>query len=302
MPSALEAHRRDITADEAARFFDGAEPDWSLALCPNLPRRAMVDRLADRIADYGGLERPQVTLLTGPGGEGKSMALRQAVVALLEHEPGLRVLWRRDDSCGITAEQLLTLPKRDKPWLVATDAADLIAKPLHQGAQTLKGAGRGDLRFLLAARDSDWRAGGASRLDWRPFADYDEELLSGLTYEDAKAIARAWASFGDAGLGEAAGQDETDLAQRLHEAALADAAVGEGALLGGMLAVRLGAGLRGHVMSLMTRLGDTKLPGGGSLYRAFAYIAVMHAEGLDFLSARCSPRRSAAIQRHCTRM
>jgi hypothetical protein len=230
------------------------------------------------------------------------MALRQAVVALLEHEPGLRVLWRRDDSCGITAEQLLTLPKRDKPWLVATDAADLIAKPLHQGAQTLKGAGRGDLRFLLAARDSDWRAGGASRLDWRPFADYDEGLLSGLTYEDAKAIARAWASFGDAGLGEAAGQDETDLAQRLHEAALADAAVGEGALLGGMLAVRLGAGLRGHVMSLMTRLGDTKLPGGGSLYRAFAYIAVMHAEGLDFLSARCSPRRSAAIQRHCTRM
>jgi hypothetical protein len=35
--TALEAHRRVITADEAARFFDGAEPDWSLALCPTLP-------------------------------------------------------------------------------------------------------------------------------------------------------------------------------------------------------------------------------------------------------------------------
>ena len=126
-------------ADEAARFFDGAEPDWSLALCPTLPRRAVVGRLADRIAGYGGLERPQVTLLTGPGGEGKSMALRQAVVALLEREPGLRVLWRRDDSCGITAERLLTLPKGDAPWLVATDAADLIAKPLHQGAADSEG-------------------------------------------------------------------------------------------------------------------------------------------------------------------
>jgi hypothetical protein len=219
--AALEAHRRYITADEAARFFDGAEPDWSLALCSTLPRRGVVGRLADRIAGYRGLERPQVTLLIGPGGEGKSMALRQAVVALLEAVPGLRVLWRRDEACQITAEQLLALPKGGAPWLVATDSADLIAKPLHGAVQTLKGAGRDDLRILLAARGSDWRAADASRLNWRPFADFDEEPLSGLTHEDAKAITRAWTSFGTAGLGEAAGQDETEPAQRLHRAALA---------------------------------------------------------------------------------
>jgi hypothetical protein len=92
------------------------------------------------------------------------------------------------------------------------------------------------------------------------------------------------------------------LAKRLHDAALADAAIGEGALLGGMLTVRLGAGLRGHIKSLMERLDAKKIPGGGSLYTAFAYLAVMHAErAWTFCPAQSSPRRSAAMRRHCKR-
>lgn len=298
----LQAYRRDITPDEAARFFDGAEPDWSLAQCPTLPRRAVVGSLADRVVGYRGLERPQVTLLIGPGGEGKSMALRQAVVALLERVPNLRVLWRRDDGSGLTADQLMALPPGEAPWLVATDAADLVAKPLHRAVQSLNGAGRSDVRFLLAARDSDWRAGGASRLDWRPHADYHEQPLSGLTLDDAGLITTSWASFGEAGLGEAAGADGATLAKRLYDAAVADASIGEGALLGGMLAVRLGEGLRGHVKSLMERLDATKIPGGGSLYTAFAYLAVMHAEGLAFLSrpvlAEALGCDAASLQKH----
>lgn len=55
-------------------------------------------------------------------------------------------------------------------------------------------------------------------------------------------------------------------------------------MLGGVLQVRKGDGLRTHVRSLLDRLDETKLAGGGSLYLAFAYIAAMHAEGLRFLS------------------
>jgi hypothetical protein len=42
----LDAMRRAITPAEAERFFDGAEPDWGFALCPKLPRRALVAALA----------------------------------------------------------------------------------------------------------------------------------------------------------------------------------------------------------------------------------------------------------------
>lgn len=281
----MQALKRDITSYEAARFFDGAEPDWALAQSPALPPRAVVGTLTDRIVQYCGLERPQVTLLIGPSGEGKSMALRQAVVASLKRAPNLRVLWRRDDdSSSITPEQIMALPMGDAPWLVATDAADLVAMPLHRSVQHLKGAGRSDVRFLLAARDCDWRAGGASRLDWRPYADYLEQLLSGLTLEDAELITTSWANFGAAGLGAAAGEDGAALAKHLYDATLDDAVTGGSSLLGGMLAVRIGEDLRGHVKSLMLRLGATKIPGGGSLCTAFEYLALMHAEGLDFLS------------------
>ncbi|WP_104423138.1 P-loop NTPase [Methylobacter tundripaludum] len=159
----LENHRRDISADEAERFFDGAEPDWSLALCSDLPRRAVVESLVERIATYQGKERPLVVLLTGPGGEGKSMAGRQTVVGLFERDPGLRVLWRNDDAATLTAEQLLNLPQGSSPWLVDTDASDLSAKSLCEAMKALSKAGRSDVRFLLTARESDWRsAGGAS--------------------------------------------------------------------------------------------------------------------------------------------
>lgn len=280
----LQAYQREILPDEAGRFFDGAEPDWSVAQCPALPRRAVVERLVSRVAEYRGLEMPQVTLLIGPGGEGKSMALRQAVVALLEWIPNFRVLWRRDDSSSITGDQLMALPVGEAPWVVVTDAADLICTPLYGGIQTLKRGGRSDIRFLLASRDSDWRASGATRLDWHRIARYHEEPLSGLNGDDAALIAKAWTTFGETGLGETFGEDIAALAKQLEESALVDAAIGEGALLGGMLAMRYGKGLQGHVKSLMERLAKISVLGGENLCTAFKYMAVMHAEGLKFLS------------------
>ncbi|PPK73414.1 3',5'-cyclic AMP phosphodiesterase CpdA [Methylobacter tundripaludum] len=281
--AALESHRRDIAADEAERFFDGAEPDWSLALCSYLPRRTVVDCLVERIATYQGKERPLVVLLTGPGGEGKSMAGRQTVVGLFERDPDLRVLWRNDDTASLAPEQLLSLPQGSS-WLVATDAADLTAKALYQAMEALSVAGRSDVRFLLTARESDWRAAGGASLTWVNRADFQQETLSGLTEADASVIAGAWLKFGRVDCqGDAAG-NQGELSQRLFNAAKAEASLGEGALLGGVLVIRKGEGLRAHVRSLLDRLQEISLANGNSLYTAFGYIAAMHAEGLDFLS------------------
>lgn len=284
--AALARLQRAVSTEEASRFFDGAEPDWALAQCPDLPRRAVVGALVDKIAAYQSQERPLVVLLTGPGGEGKSMALRQAVVGLLEREPKLRVLWRDDDEAVMNAELLRGLPKDGTPWLIATDTADMLARPLSRLPDILKSAKRGDVRWLLAVRESDWLAAGGFKmeLDLRRCAEYAPEILSGLSEADAQQIAGAWLKFAAADGDIDGTASPSDLSRRLFQAAKAEAKQGEGALLGGVLQVRKGDGLRAHVRSLLDRLGETKLAGGGSLYAAFAYIAAMHAEGLRFLS------------------
>jgi hypothetical protein len=282
--AALQARLRDVTADTAAGFFDGAEPDWAIAQSSVFPRRGVVSSLCGRIAQHREMERSQVTLLIGPGGEGKSMALRQAIVSLVERVPNLGVLWRLSESSSITADQLLALPVKEGSWIVATDSADLVAIPLHAACKALSKAGRSDIAFLLASRDSDWRASGASRLDWRLHSHYHEEPLSGLSLEDAKLITSCWETFGATGLCEATGESGDNLAKRLQQAAIAEASAGEGALLGGMLALRHGRGLRGHVKSLLDRLAAIPVSGSGSVFTAFRYISAMHAEGFNFLS------------------
>lgn len=274
----LESQRREIAPEEAERFFDGAEPDWSLALCPKLPRRALVRRLADQIAGYRGQERPLVLLLTGPGGEGKSMVLRQTLLALLERDQDIRVLWHVEDTRNVPGGLADGLP--EGPWVIATDAADLTAKALLQLVAALRWAKRTDVRLLLCARDTDWRASGAARLEWYRHADWRSEHLSGLSEDDALLIATAWTALDGAGL---AG-DPAAKAAELYAAAKREAAVAEGSLLGAALAVRRGDGLRDHVRRLLDRLAEQRLPSGGTLYDAFGCIAAMHAEGLDFLS------------------
>ena len=237
-----------------------------------------MQKLADQVAGYQGGERPLVLLLSGPGGEGKSMVLRQTLSVLLGEDADLNVLWHADDTRDIPAGLPDQLP--DGSWVIATDAADLTARSLLQLVAELHRSKRTEVRLLLCARDTDWRASGSAKLEWHRHADCRMEQLSGLSEADATLIATAWAELDGSGT---AGDPATKAAE-LYEAAKREAAVEEGSLLGGALAVRRGEGLREHVHRLLDRLGEHPLPSGGTLYHAFGYIAVMHAEGLDFLS------------------
>jgi len=95
-----------MTPEEAGRFFDGAEPEWAHALCPHLPRRALIAGLVGRVLAHRSAERRLAPLLIGPGGEGKTMALRQTVVDCLAADPNLRVLWRADKRPPSTRRRL----------------------------------------------------------------------------------------------------------------------------------------------------------------------------------------------------
>lgn len=282
----FKTYRREVSDDEAKRFFDGADPDWGIATSPHLPRRKLVSLITQRLKEDRARKLPLVLLLIGPGGEGKSTALRQAAYEFSEENASVKVLWHHDDNQTIPHDFLCKLPNEASTWLVVSDQADLIAKQLQVSLSTTSHTPRSDVRFLLATRQSDWRMAGGAMLDWRKCAELQEIPMSGLDEQDARAIANAWIHFeGATNSGEIEDLGYAEhLAQRLLHATRQDATVSEGSLLGGALAVRHGSGLRAHVRLLIDRLSADESTSAISLYRAFAYVAAMHSLRLDFLS------------------
>lgn len=281
----LEQHRKEPVRDQLLSFFDGRIPDWEIALCPGVPRRAMVETVVSRMAPAAKFPaKPYVALLTGAGGEGKSTAFRQAVAELVEKN-GWKALWRQSESLGITPEQVMALPHADHPWLIATDDADRRATDLLAVAKALHTAGRTDVHFLLACRETDWRAVfPGNDLAWEKVAEVLRLPMRGLAEGDAVKIVKAWGALGVDGLGELADRTEEAAIRELVEAARAEAIdTRNGAFLGAMLRVRVGDDIKEYVRRLMRPLRERPAPG-GTLLDAYAHIAGMHAENLLFLS------------------
>lgn len=281
----LEQHRKEPARDELLSFFDGRIPDWEVALFSGVPRRAMVETVVSRIAPAAKFPaKPYVALLTGAGGEGKSTAFRQALAELVEKN-GWKALWRQSESLGITSEQVMALPRAEHPWLIATDDADRCATALLDAAKALHAAGRTDVHFLLACRETDWRAEfPGNDLPWEKVAEVLRLPMRGLAEGDATKIVKAWGALSEDGLGKLAGRTEEEATRALVEAARSEAAdTRNGAFLGAMLRVRVGEDIKEYVRRLMRPLRDRPAPG-GTLLDAYAHIAGMHAENLLFLS------------------
>jgi len=284
--SVLHEYCREIGALEAQRFFDGAEPDWALALSPEFPVREQAKELLEKVVNFKGTDRPQVALLLGPTAEGKSMALRQIVSAALKQKPEMQVLWHQDETIALDVEAFQNFLTADKCWLIASDHGDMIAGNLVKLATCLKRAGRGNVQFVIAAHDSDWKLAGGDRQTWYLFSQFDQARLSGLLPQDAISIASTWLHF-RASASDKSLQSLTPehLAGRLLEAA-EDDSKDEGALFGALLTLRHGRDLRAHIRLLLQKFDGIELSYGGTVGAVFRLIAAMHAEGLDFLSSK----------------
>lgn len=282
----LQKYSREIASADAQAFFDGAEPDWALAMSPHFPVREQAKVLLESVAHFKGIDRPHIALVRGPTAEGKSMALRQIVLAALGANPHLQVLWHQDETAGINAQAFQRVLTADKDWLIATDHGDMIVKDLVGLAQNLKRAGRGNVQFVIAAHDSDWKIAKGEAVPWYTFSRFEEARLSGLSKADAISLATAWQQFG-ASACDASLHNLTPelLAEQLLEAAKGELG-DEGALFGALLTLRHGRDLRAHVRTLTQKLDGMSLSVGGTVGDAFRLIAAMHAEGLDFLSSK----------------
>jgi hypothetical protein len=208
----------------------------------------------------------------------------QAAYRILEENPTWKILRRSDESETLNPSQFLDLLKANHRWLLVIDDADNAAKGIVGMIEQLSQEAKKGVDFLLACRDSDWVASGASRLPWFQLCSFHEERLSGLDPDDATAIVATWETFGHAGLGQLSAVDTARRASSLISAARHEATSPDGAFFGALLKVRFGEDLKKHALVLLDRLASRPIPSGGTLQDALALVAAMHSEGLEFLS------------------
>ena len=282
-PEDLAEHREPLDAKVALRYFDGAVPDWHTALSASIPRRHIVGDLVNRLLHADSAGRSIVALLLAAGCEGKTTALLQAAFRIVEGKNDWRILQRRDESQPLVPDEILPVLTQDYKWLLLLDEANHAATDLHALIHRLPSALHGRVHALLTCRDTDWLSSPAANLHWTG-ADFSRDHLRGLDSTDAQAIVQSWQAFGDAGMGDLAKVPALERATLLERRAKDEAKAKDGAFFGALLAVRSGSDLRAHARLLLERLGLRKIPGGGTLRDSLAYIAAMHAEGLEFLS------------------
>jgi hypothetical protein len=268
------------------QFFDGILPTWQLALARGVQPRAVAERLANRFrAIHAGAAKPQVVLLAGAGGEGKSTAVLHAAAALIEDTQQAWTCLHRQASNAVLPEDTFTkLPTRpDHAWVVVIDDADNIGPAVL--AAVKKVAARTDVHLLLAARDAEWHLKRLVPGMWQPFADFHTESLAGLDQEDARRIVAGWVAWGDEAMGKLKGRNEGDAITALLGHARDFATRKEdGELLGALLVTRQGEDMRAHVRTLINGLGRNPVFKSCSLRDIYTMVAVMHAENQLYLS------------------
>ncbi len=279
----LKSLASELTAEQALSFFDGRAPIWREALAPQIPRREIVHKLGevlDASRKMGGL---QVTLLIGAAGEGKTTSLLQTVCDLINSGNDWHILWHDDPNTPLPAKYIADLPVGGS-WLIVSDDAEIIARRVYEATQSL--AERKDIQFLLCCRDTDWKAEAADRFDWRHYnVKFFEVPLRGLSPDDAEQVVVAWSKYGKEGLRQLNDLTAKDASLRLIQAAKTEETNrSEGTFFGAVLQVRLGDGFKDHIRNLLEKLRSRSVRDNKTLRDAFAYIAAMHAEKLQFLS------------------
>jgi metallophosphoesterase superfamily enzyme len=272
--------------NEMVQFFDGILPTWRFALARGVQPRAIAGRLASRLhAIHAGAAKPQVVLLAGAGGEGKSTAALHAAAALVEDtQQAWTCLHRQAANAELPEDTFAKLPTRsDHAWVVVIDDADNIGPAILVAVK--KVAARTDVHLLLAARDAEWHLKRLVPGMWQPFADFHTEPLAGLDGEDACRIVAGWVAWGDAAMGKLKGRSEGDAITALLGHACDFATRKEdGELLGALLVTRQGEDMRAHVRTLVNGLGRNPVIRSQSLRDVYAMVAAMHAENQLYLS------------------
>lgn len=281
----LNQYLEPLSSTEAISYFDGATPDWKVALSTSIPRREIVAKVKSTYtSSYNSTESTVLTILAA-GCEGKTTALLQSSYEILRERQEKKILLRTNNIRPFDAEQLSHILNSHNNWLIVIDEADQEAKKILHFIETRDESAQGEIDFLIASRDSDWTSSGASQLPWDYACKYKEVILKDLSQKDANDIVTAWSNFGDAGLGaELSGLDHETRVEKLRYYAKKESKGNAGAFFGALLLCRHGGDLLEHAHSMLERLDQVKINESQSLKDALGYIAAMHSENFDKLN------------------
>lgn len=278
-------HDRTMLAHEDAElYFNGAPPSWETTVSESVPRRQKVWELKTEMAAAAYDERLRITLLIGPGGEGKSTILRQLAVELAETCPGVYVIVRKRRGGALSEAFVRRLLREEGSFVIVSDDAQEVSEEIYDAAMLVYQEPRRNVQFLLASKTLDWLW--QSRVPpfakWkRDFGGYFNKVeIRGLELHDAEEVVKKWQEAGTLGL--LAGIPEEDRARFLYDLAREEqsARPHEGSFLGALLRARKGEGasFRSYVEDLLDRLAERTTSRGKKLQDAFAYIAALHAD------------------------
>lgn len=275
------------TARRVERYANGGAPTWALAREGVLPARSAVAKLSGDFVDACEDNQSLLTVVLGPGGEGKSTVAMQ-IAALLSEREGWDLL-RSYVGAPVEERWVHSLAERDGPTLLLVENADLMLEQIRSIDQATALLPRGKVHMLCTAREQDWYRATAI---WKKQHGAEPGQGGGLSAQEGRlapvematvaGIVDLWRSneidFGKLD----ADRDTMELARELLRHAKGRRGL---SLFGALLTARMTPPmLLDHARQIfqgLVRHGDD----GPALARAFAYISFAEAAGFGGLRA-----------------
>ncbi|WP_244226951.1 hypothetical protein [Corallococcus aberystwythensis] len=279
---------------ELLPFFEGRDPLWRDIVSGRLAERQQVETIVRNLHER--LDAPAKSFLSriiGPGGEGKSTILMQAVRRLVLEKPELAVLWRDDPEVSLLADELIARLPRDRPVLLASDNGHELAPQLDRIMRT--GRFRAylnerthPLHILLCSTELYWQRAAPHLSTWRQALEVlDPFRVQGLHKVDAGLIVGCYEALQDPVARQHAQGILANIASHDEKvAALVDSArhrkeeESEGAFLGALIEGRTGKSLETHVHSLMERMQKSTGEAGHNLLSLYLHVGAFQSLGL----------------------
>lgn len=242
-------------AEPGVSFADGAQPRWADAEPGRWPMFSATRDLTAKARAVLGGGGGQGVVGIGPLGEGKSLGLRQAALALSREVSGWTVFWREPGAPAITADWLAEVHREYGRVLLCIDDADLVVSDLVSTASEWAVPGSG-VAFLLASNDRLWWARGQALR-----GHVDDVLFHGVTDDEAAEICAAWHHAGLVTVPNGVTGEEVvrgltqSLVSSLHSMPYGQ----HSTLFGAVLDVRFGARLKDRVGDLIRKLSAIKV-------------------------------------------